>query len=43
MLKQAIAVGIGWFILFIGLVNAGIVRRGETVPVTMGSLTGVPV
>ncbi len=43
VLKQAIAVGIGWFILFIGLVNAGIVRRGEAVPVTMGSLTGVPV
>ena len=38
-LKRAIAVGIGLFILFIGLVNGGFVRAGEGSPVTLGSLT----
>ena len=46
-LKQAIAVGIGWFILFIGLVNAGIVQRipdaTNPVPLRMGNLEGIPV
>lgn len=45
-LKQAIAVGIGWFILFIGLVNAGIVKMGAPgggVPLAMGNLEGIPV
>ena len=40
-LKVAIVVGIGFFIAFIGLVNAGIIRRmpdaaGTTVPVSFG-------
>jgi AGZA family xanthine/uracil permease-like MFS transporter len=38
-LKRAIAVGIGLFILFIGLVNGGFVQAGEGTPVTLGSLT----
>jgi AGZA family xanthine/uracil permease-like MFS transporter len=38
-LKRAIAVGIGLFILFIGLVNGGFVQAGEGTPVTIGSLT----
>ncbi|MGP1675517.1 MAG: NCS2 family permease, partial [Candidatus Limnocylindrales bacterium] len=38
-LKRAIAVGIGLFILFIGLVNGGFVRAGEGTPVTLGALT----
>ncbi len=46
-LKQAIAVGIGWFILFIGLVNAGIVKKvapiDNPVPLAMGTLQGIPV
>ncbi len=46
-LKQAIAVGIGWFILFIGLVDAGIVRKAapleNPVPLEMGQFTGVPI
>ena len=43
-LKQAIGVGIGLFILFIGLVSAGIVRPGPPgVPVTLGPLTAAPV
>lgn len=29
--------------VFIARVNAGIVRRGEAAPVTMGGLTGAPV
>ncbi|MHB8877449.1 MAG: NCS2 family permease [Myxococcaceae bacterium] len=44
-LKKAISVGIGLFILFIGLWQAGIVvqdRSGAT-PVALGDLTGVPV
>jgi len=43
-LKQAIGVGIGFFILFIGLVTAGIVKPGPPgVPVTLGDLTAAPV
>jgi AGZA family xanthine/uracil permease-like MFS transporter len=38
-LKRAIAVGIGLFILFIGLVNGGFVRPGQGIPVTLGALT----
>lgn len=45
-LKRAISVGIGLFILFIGLVNAGLVQRtpveGGT-PVTLGDFTRLPV
>ncbi|MBI2525878.1 MAG: NCS2 family permease [Candidatus Rokubacteria bacterium] len=43
-LKQAIGAGIGLFILFIGLVSAGIVKPGPPgVPVTLGQLTAAPV
>src|SRR5262249_35839805 len=43
-LKRAISVGIGLFILFIGLVSAGIVTPGPPgVPVTLGALTAPPV
>ncbi len=42
-LKRAIAVGIGFFIAFIGFVNAGFVVRGEGTPVTLGTLTGLPI
>jgi len=38
-LKRAISVGIGLFILFIGLVNGGIVKAGTGIPVTLGTLT----
>lgn len=38
-LKRAIGVGIGFFIMFIGLVNAGFVRKGAGTPVTLGDLT----
>jgi AGZA family xanthine/uracil permease-like MFS transporter len=39
-LKRAISVGIGLFILFIGLVSGGIVKPGPPgVPVTLGDLT----
>jgi len=42
-LKQAISVGIGLFILFIGLVSAGFVKPGPPgVPVTLGDLTTAP-
>jgi AGZA family xanthine/uracil permease-like MFS transporter len=37
--KRAISVGIGLFILFIGLVNGGLVKAGTGVPVTLGDLT----
>jgi AGZA family xanthine/uracil permease-like MFS transporter len=37
-LKRAISVGIGLFLLFIGLVNGGIVRPGTGIPVTLGTL-----
>src|SRR5881392_2715560 len=43
-LKRAIGVGIGLFILFIGLHSAGIVKPGPPgVPVTLGDLTTSPV
>jgi len=43
-LKRAIGVGIGLFILFIGLVSAGIVKPGPPgVPVTLGDLSSAPV
>ena len=43
-LKRAIGVGIGLFILFIGLGAAGIVKPGPPgVPVTLGDLTVAPV
>jgi adenine/guanine/hypoxanthine permease len=43
-LKRAIGVGIGLFILFVGLVSAGIVKPGPPgVPVTLGELTTTPV
>lgn len=38
-LKRAIAVGIGLFILFIGLVQGGFVKAGTGTPVTLGDLT----
>jgi adenine/guanine/hypoxanthine permease len=42
-LKQGIAVGIGLFILFIGLINGRIVVSDPDTFVTMGDLRGVPV
>jgi AGZA family xanthine/uracil permease-like MFS transporter len=39
-LKKAISVGIGLFILFIGLVEAGLVRQGQGTPLEMAPLTG---
>ncbi len=36
-LKKAIVVGIGFFILFIGLVDGGIVKVGGGTPVTLGA------
>ena len=44
-LKKAIAIGIGFFILFIGLVDGGIVVVGSasSTPVLLGNLIGVPV
>jgi adenine/guanine/hypoxanthine permease len=42
-LKKAIAIGIGLFIAFIGLVNAGIVIRGDGTPVTLAPFTTWPV
>ncbi len=44
-LRSAISVGIGMFIAFVGLVNAGIVRPADGTPVEIGeggSLTGWP-
>lgn len=42
-LKRAIGVGIGLFILFIGLVNAGFVRVPiESIPIVDGRPTGAP-
>ena len=38
-LKRAIGVGIGLFILFIGLYSGGLVKQGSGVPVTLGDLT----
>ncbi len=42
-LKRAIAVGIGFFIAFIGLVNAGFVVAGVGTPVALGQLRGFPI
>ncbi len=42
-LKKAIAIGIGLFIAFIGLVNSGVVVRGEGTPVTLAPFTTWPV
>ena len=45
-LRSAISVGIGLFIALVGLVNAGVVRRGEGTVVELGiggSLTGWPI
>src|SRR5215212_12032006 len=42
-LKKAIAIGIGLFIAFIGLVDAGVVVPGEGTPVTLGRLTTWPI
>jgi AGZA family xanthine/uracil permease-like MFS transporter len=36
-------VGIGLFILFIGLYTGGLVKQGQGIPVTLGDLTAVPV
>ena len=43
-LKRAIGVGIGMFILFIGLYTGGLVKQGPPgVPVTLGDLNSLPV
>ena len=42
-LKKAIVVGIGFFILFIGLVDGGIVVQGVGTPLDMPDLLGVPI
>ncbi|MEZ5086574.1 MAG: NCS2 family permease, partial [Tessaracoccus sp.] len=45
-LRTAISVGIGLFIAFVGLINAGVVRSTSTPPVElgiMGSLRGWPI
>jgi len=42
-LKKAVSVGIGLFIAFIGLTNAGIIIQGEGIPVMLGEITsGAP-
>ncbi len=41
-LKRAIGVGIGLFILFIGLYSGGLVKQGAGIPVTLGDLTSAP-
>src|SRR5665647_1581514 len=41
-LKKAIVVGIGFFILFIGLVNGGLVVGGGGTPLSLGTYVGVP-
>jgi AGZA family xanthine/uracil permease-like MFS transporter len=38
-LKRAIGVGIGLFILFIGLYSGGLVQQGTGIPVALGNLT----
>jgi AGZA family xanthine/uracil permease-like MFS transporter len=40
-LKRAISVGIGLFILFIGLVNGGFVKAGVGIPVTLGDFSSI--
>ena len=42
-LKKSIVVGIGFFILFIGLVDGGIVAKGAGTPLMMPDLLGVPI
>ena len=45
-LRTAISVGIGLFIAFVGLVNAGVIRQGSGTPVTLGvggNLQGWPI
>ena len=42
-LKKAIVVGIGFFILFIGMVDGGIVIASKGTPLTLGTCVGVPV
>lgn len=42
-LKKAIVVGIGFFILFIGLVDGGLVVAGSGTPVALGDVTSAPV
>ena len=42
-LKKAIAIGIGLFIAFIGLVNSGLVIRGSGTPVDLAEFTTWPV
>jgi adenine/guanine/hypoxanthine permease len=42
-LKKAIAIGIGLFIAFIGLFNAGIVTKAPVEPVTLGRFTTWPI
>jgi AGZA family xanthine/uracil permease-like MFS transporter len=42
-LKKAIAIGIGFFILFIGLVGGGVVVKGSGTLVTLGDFIGVPI
>jgi adenine/guanine/hypoxanthine permease len=42
-LKQAIAIGIGLFIAFIGLYDSGLVVQGEGIPVTLARFTTWPV
>lgn len=42
-LKKGISVGIGLFILFIGLVNGGLVARGGGTPLSIGNLRGAPI
>ena len=42
-LKKAIVVGIGFFILFIGLVDGGLVVGGGGTVVSLGNFVGVPV
>jgi AGZA family xanthine/uracil permease-like MFS transporter len=42
-LKQAIVVGIGFFVLFLGLVNGGVVVKGSGTPVALGDLSSAGV
>lgn len=42
-LKYAVSVGIGLFITFIGLVNAGIVKASQGTPLTLGDIKSAPV
>lgn len=41
-LKHAVSAGIGLFIAFLGLANAGVVTVGEGTPLTLGALTEGP-